>query len=111
MHLDAVLDAPPVRPLVEAPSNPSLSAFLDDTRPDWHSQWAWDHYEDTIKGLSRRFGLRRPCEIGAGRDPLFSRAQLDALDIELTLNDISAAERPRPGRLPNASPRHRWPDG
>jgi SAM-dependent methyltransferase len=95
MHLDAVADASCVHLPVEPRSAPSLSAFLDDMRPDWRSQWAWDHYADTITALSRRFGLRRLCEIGAGRDPLFTRAQLDALDVELTLNDISAAELAR----------------
>src|SRR3954467_1043023 len=49
MHLDAVADASCVHLPVEPRSAPSLSAFLDDMRPDWHSQWAWDHYADTIK--------------------------------------------------------------
>src|SRR3954462_13872959 len=98
MHLDAVADASCVPLPVEPRSAPSLSAFLDDMRPDWHSQWAWDHYADTITALSRRFGLRRLCEIGAGRDPLFTRAQLDALDVELPSTTFRQPNSPAPRR-------------
>ena len=73
-----------------APS--SLESFFGGLRPHWHSQWAWDHYEPTILGLAHQFGLRRVCEIGGGRDPLFSAAQAARHGLDLVVNDIDAGE-------------------
>jgi SAM-dependent methyltransferase len=79
---------------VPAPAKPlgSIESFFRDLAPGWHSQWAWDHYESTILDLSRQFGLRRVCEIGGGRDPLFSTAQAARHGIDLIVNDIDAGE-------------------
>ena len=70
----------------------SLEGFFRELAPDWHSQWAWDHYEDTIVGLTQKFGLRRVCEIGGGRDPLFTAEQAKRRGIDLIVNDIDAGE-------------------
>jgi SAM-dependent methyltransferase len=70
----------------------SLQPFFQELNPGWHSQWAWDHYEDSIIGLSRQFGLSRLCEIGGGRDPLFTRDVAGDHGLELTVNDIDAGE-------------------
>jgi SAM-dependent methyltransferase len=60
--------------------------------PDWHSNWAWENYESTITGLARRFGLTQACEIGGGRDPLFSAAEAHQHGLTLTVNDIDDHE-------------------
>ncbi|PZU91817.1 MAG: SAM-dependent methyltransferase [Chelatococcus sp.] len=70
----------------------SLASFFAELRPDWHSQWAWDHYESTILALARQFGLRRVCEIGGGRDSAFSPEQALRDGLEVTVNDIDAGE-------------------
>lgn len=73
-------------------SDSSLDAFFARLEPDVRSQWAWDNYKPTIEALSRGFGLRRLIEIGGGRDPLFTPYEAAALDVELTINDISQEE-------------------
>ncbi len=70
----------------------TLRRFFEAMAPDWHSQWAWDHYEPTILALAHQFGLRRVCEIGGGRDPLFSAEQAGRHGLDLIVNDIDAGE-------------------
>ncbi len=70
----------------------TLTPFMQGLAPDWHSQWAWDHYRSTILELSQRFGLKRLCEIGGGRDPLFAPAEAEAMGLTVTVNDIDAGE-------------------
>ena len=70
----------------------SIDSFFAGLAPDWHSQWAWDHYETTILALAHQFGLRRVCEIGGGRDPLFTARQAAHNGIDLIVNDIDAGE-------------------
>ncbi|MBB4200981.1 SAM-dependent methyltransferase [Rhodoblastus sphagnicola] len=54
--------------------------------------WCWENYKPTVIELSRARGLRRHLEIGAGRDPLFQPDEATQLDLDITLNDISAHE-------------------
>ncbi len=75
-----------------SPRGASLSRFMAGRQPGWHSQWAWDHYEDTIVALSREFGLRRVCEIGGGRDPAFSADEAARNGFDLIVNDIDPGE-------------------
>ncbi|MFC7398643.1 class I SAM-dependent methyltransferase [Chelatococcus sp. GCM10030263] len=70
----------------------NLSAVMAAQRPDWHSDWAWDNYKDTLVALIRTYRLSRLCEIGGGRDPSFSAQEAAELGITLTINDISASE-------------------
>jgi SAM-dependent methyltransferase len=70
----------------------SVENFFREHAPDWHSDWAWEHYEPTILALAHQFGLRRVCEIGGGRDPMFSLGEAANHGIELTVNDIDAGE-------------------
>jgi SAM-dependent methyltransferase len=70
----------------------SVRRFVDEVAPHWHSDWAWANYENTILGLARQFRLKRFCEIGGGRDPLFTPETVEGLDIALTVNDIDAGE-------------------
>lgn len=69
-----------------------LAAFMGSTTPGWHSDWAWDHYKGIVAQLSRHFGLVRLCEIGGGRDTLFTPEEVASLGIDYTVNDISARE-------------------
>lgn len=79
---------------MEAPvqAGGSLAQVFAALAPDWHSDWAWDHYESTILMLARQYGLRSVCEIGGGRDPLFTAAQAIERGIDLIVNDIDAGE-------------------
>lgn len=70
----------------------SLAGFFGGLRPDWHARWAWENYEPTILALARQFGLRRICEIGGGRDPLYTAEQAAGQGLELIVNDIDAGE-------------------
>jgi hypothetical protein len=44
----------------------ALSELIGEMNPDWHSNWAWSHYEELVLRLSSRFGLSALCEIGGG---------------------------------------------
>ena len=69
-----------------------LAELVADLRysPDWN--WAWANYKETIVRLSTEYGLNRHLEVGGGRDPLFSPLEARRLDLDITLNDISAKE-------------------
>jgi SAM-dependent methyltransferase len=75
-----------------AAASGGLAGYFADARPDWHSQWAWDHYQETVLGLSQRFGLKELCEIGGGRDPLFLPGDRSVQGLSLTVNDIDQLE-------------------
>jgi SAM-dependent methyltransferase len=65
---------------------------MEDLAPHWHSDWAHANYRRTVETLARRLGLTRLCEIGGGRDPLFTPQEAAEAGISLTVNDISASE-------------------
>jgi SAM-dependent methyltransferase len=90
----ATVTAAGTRPAIRASAQQagSLEGFFRELAPDWHSQWAWDNYESTILDLTQRLGLRRVCEIGGGRDPLFTAEQAKRRGIDLIVNDIDAGE-------------------
>jgi SAM-dependent methyltransferase len=60
-----------------------------------HSPWAWQHYKDVLADLLHLRRARRIMEIGAGRFPLFDRAEVAPFDIEYIANDIDPAELER----------------
>ncbi|WP_306225587.1 class I SAM-dependent methyltransferase [Bosea beijingensis] len=93
----AIAGGGPERQAMTQPAG-SLAAFFGEIRPGWHSEWAWEHYEATILGLAHQFGLRSVCEIGGGRDPLFTQEQATRNGIDLIVNDIDAGELARTGR-------------
>lgn len=70
----------------------SLDAFFAGLQPGWHSQWAWDHYEDVILALASHFRLKELCEIGGGRDPGFLPDDPKTRGLSLTVNDIDQIE-------------------
>ena len=63
-----------------------------------HEDWAWSNYKATIlkfAAQSRAHADRRPVrvlEIGGGRDPLFSAAEMARANLDVTVNDIDAGE-------------------
>jgi SAM-dependent methyltransferase len=56
------------------------------------SEWAWRHYKPVIASFISQPGVRRVCEIGGGRNPLFSPDELRELGVEYTVLDVSGAE-------------------
>lgn len=70
----------------------SLGNFFAGLKPHWRSDWAWENYEATILAMAHQFGLSRVCEIGGGRDPLFSAADAGRHGLDLIVNDIDAGE-------------------
>lgn len=70
----------------------TLQGFFAGLQPDWHSQWAWDHYEDVVLALARHFNLTQLCEIGGGRDPGFLPDDPKTRGLALTVNDIDQGE-------------------
>ncbi|WP_232628600.1 class I SAM-dependent methyltransferase [Methylobacterium sp. Leaf118] len=69
-----------------------LKAIADDLgySPDWN--WSWENYKPMILALAREHGLRQHLEIGGGRDPVFSPAELAEHRIAVTINDLSQRE-------------------
>jgi len=57
-----------------------------------HQEWAWDNYKRVVQDLATRLGAARLVEIGGGRDPLFTRREIDVLGVDMTVNDISEGE-------------------
>ncbi|MET0867565.1 MAG: hypothetical protein ABWY35_05645, partial [Pseudorhodoplanes sp.] len=49
-------------------------------------QWAWDNYENVVRGLARILKAKRLLEVGGGRDPLFKAGELSSLGIDMTIN-------------------------
>ena len=77
---------------VSAPQPTAAGRTLDGLGlvNDW--RWAWDNYRPAVLALARELGLTRLCEIGGGRNPLFTPAEAAHLGLRITVNDISAAE-------------------
>ena len=59
------------------------------------SDWAWENFKQVIVDTISERKLERVAEIGGGRSPLLSQADVRALDIESTVIDISAEELTR----------------
>ncbi len=74
------------------PAPGALSELIGEMHPDWHSNWAWSHYEELVLRLSSRFGLSALCEIGGGRDPGFLPTNPALRGLSLTVNDIDQHE-------------------
>ena len=97
VSLDAAEIPPPVR---TAPSgqvtprddNQVLAKALASLGIVNHESWAWANYKRVARDLCVTLAPRRVLEIGGGRDPLFSRDEIERLGIEMIINDISAAE-------------------
>jgi SAM-dependent methyltransferase len=80
---------------IGAPRRKALSEVITDFAPDWNSDWCWINYKPVVKALSQELCLRRLCEIGGGRNPLFSVEEMQEIGSSLTVNDISQGELDR----------------
>ncbi len=67
-----------------------LHSFVDELRKKTSSEWAWEHYKETIGALVSITRARNVLEIGGGRWPLLSTSE--ACDIRYLVNDISESE-------------------
>jgi SAM-dependent methyltransferase len=76
-----------------------LAEAFTQLRVEHSDHWGWDNYTRVIRHLAASYGAGRLIEIGGGRSPHFMPAELAAMGVELTVNDISAKELLR---LPSA---------
>lgn len=80
------------RPAGILPPQPGIREIAEALgySPDWN--WSWENYKPMLLALAESYGLRDHLEIGGGRDPVFSEADLARHDIRVTINDISETE-------------------
>lgn len=69
-----------------------LAKTLASLGVETNQRWAWDNYKRVVEELCRQLEAKRIVEIGGGRDPLFTPAEIARLGVEMTVNDISADE-------------------
>jgi SAM-dependent methyltransferase len=74
------------------PAPKTLSGVITDMAPDWNAYWGWRNYKPIIQNLAQDLDLKRLCEIGGGRSPLFTAAEMRDMGCTLTVNDISQRE-------------------
>ena len=70
----------------------SLHDAFDALGVENHQRWAWTNYERVVRELCVALAAKRIVEIGGGRGPLFSPAEIKQLGVEMTVNDISTDE-------------------
>lgn len=75
-----------------SPSDTAVGAILRSMGLENDHRWAEDNYETLIRTLVRTLGLKHICEIGGGRNPMFTPEQVRDMGVRLTVNDISARE-------------------
>jgi ubiquinone/menaquinone biosynthesis C-methylase UbiE len=80
------------KPADSRSETPSLSKYVQVLAEHRSSEWAWRHYKDVLADLLRIRNAKRIMEIGAGRFPLFDRAEVAHLDIEYIANDVDPSE-------------------
>ncbi len=80
------------RPVVSAGDAPSLSEYIEIVAAHRSSDWAWGHYKDVLADLLRIRDAKRIMEIGAGRFPLFDRAEIAPFNVEYIANDVDPVE-------------------
>ena len=59
------------------------------------SAWAQHAFKSAVEDVVRASGAKHVLEVGGGRSPLFSREEIDALQVRYACNDISEAELAR----------------
>jgi len=72
-----------------------LSEYVEVLARYRSSYWAWHNYKAVLADLLRIREARRIMEIGAGRFPLFERAEIAPLDVEYIANDVDPDELAR----------------
>jgi len=81
--------------LASATDPPSLSEYVEILAEHRLSAWAWGHYKDVLADLLRIRNAKRIMEIGAGRSPLFDRAEIEFSEAEYIINDVQPSELAR----------------
>jgi SAM-dependent methyltransferase len=90
--LSGIPSAAPVRRSSTPVASDLLSAAFASLDVENYHDWAWINYKRVVSELCKRFAAHRLIEIGGGRDPLFDRQEIDALGVEMTVNDIATGE-------------------
>jgi SAM-dependent methyltransferase len=72
-----------------------LPQYVDALARQRSSYWAWRNYKGVLADLLHIRNARRIMEIGAGRYPLFDRAEIAPLGIEYIANDMDPSELAR----------------
>jgi SAM-dependent methyltransferase len=95
-HHGEITDVAQITVPQPAGSLPAGSSPLSDfTRKHFHERsytWAMDNYKSTLLAISSAYSCSSWLEIGGGRWPLFTEAEVRDLGITYTVNDISEAE-------------------
>jgi SAM-dependent methyltransferase len=60
--------------------------------PGLHHSVMWDQFKNVCAELIRNGNHKDICEIGAGRDPLFTLEEIEELGVNYTVVDVSAEE-------------------
>jgi SAM-dependent methyltransferase len=96
VSLDTLATSRPQRTIhAQPPKTPGdhvLAKALGSLGVENHQAWAWANYKRVCQGLCNALSARQIVEIGGGRDPLFSRDEIAALGVAMTVNDISPVE-------------------
>jgi SAM-dependent methyltransferase len=79
----------------KVPGGKALSDVITGFAAGWNSDWCWVNYKPAVKALAQELNLARLCEIGGGRNPLFSVQEMHEMGGSLTVNDISQGELDR----------------
>ena len=72
--------------------SPEFQQLLRSTRGNGYFENAWVGYRSLILELASQIDNPRLLEIGGGRDPLLSQADVKSLHCNYTVNDIDAGE-------------------
>jgi SAM-dependent methyltransferase len=69
-----------------------LGKFVAENIVSNDAHWAWQSYKSVVLKLQETFQCKSLLEVGAGRSPLFDRAEYESLGAKYTVNDISPPE-------------------
>lgn len=72
-----------------------LAEYVEMLARQRSSYWAWHNYEAVLRDLLHIQNARRVMEIGAGRSPLFNRAEIALSGIDYVANDVDPTELAR----------------
>jgi SAM-dependent methyltransferase len=78
-------------------STMTMHDFIRDIgpKPEIGPDWAFVYYKATLSAAVQAFGLKSLLEVGGGRAPLFTAAEVDTLGVRYTVNDIDETELAR----------------
>jgi len=76
----------------QATKKARLAEFVAGLSQRRSSDWAWEHYKDTVEDLIKLLDARRVMEIGGGRWPLLNQDEIASSNIRYVVNDISDSE-------------------